>query len=94
MATVLSAQHEESQQHEYQGQTVRREAGQKVSGVLMRQWRPELFQADEVLVWSQPSAVVDSVIYRFQQRLEANEHRQAVGLIDSFLGGSQDSTMI
>lgn len=94
MATALWAQHEESQQHEYQGQTVRREAGQKVSGVLMRQWRPELFQADEVLVWSQPSAVVDSVIYRFQQRLEANEHRQAVGLIDSFLGGSQDSTMI
>lgn len=59
MATALWAQHEESQQHEYQGQTVRREAGQKVSGVLMRQWRPELFQADEVLVWSQPSAVVD-----------------------------------
>ena len=83
----------ETEQYEYQGQTVRREAGQKVSGVLMRQWRqlrqerPELFQGDEVLVWSQPSAVVDSVIYAFQQALEAKEHRQAVDLIDAFVGG-------
>ena len=83
----------ETEQYECQGQTVRREAGQKVSGVLMRQWRqlrqerPELFQGDEVLVWSQPSAVVDSVIYAFQQALEDKEHRQAVDLIDAFVGG-------
>ena len=37
--------------------------------------------------WSQPSAVADSVIYKFQQQLDSQEYRQAVDLIDSFVGG-------
>ena len=83
----------EAEQFEYAGQTVRREKGQKAPGTLMRQWRqlrtarPELFQADQVRVWSQPSAVVDSVVYKWQQQLESSEYRQAVDLIDSFVGG-------
>ena len=83
----------ESESFEFQGQTVRREAGQKVPGVLMRQWRqlrqerPELFQTDQLLIWSQPSAVVDSIVYKYQQLLESREYKQAIDLIDAFQGG-------
>ena len=83
----------QSEQFEYAGQTVRREQGKKAPGTILRQWRqlrearPELFDDDTVRVWAQPAAVVDSVIYKWQQELESQEHRQAVDLIDSFVGG-------
>ena len=41
----------------------------------------DLFHSDQVLVWSQPSAVVDNVIYKWQQQLESAEYRQEIDLI-------------
>ncbi|CAE7627376.1 unnamed protein product [Symbiodinium sp. CCMP2592] len=69
-------------------QTVRRRAGQRVPGQVMRTWRklrdtqPHLFDGS-VRVWCQPAAVVDSVIYRWQLELESEEHSQAVQLVDT-----------
>lgn len=64
-----------------------REPDQRVpANLLKRQKRSELFTG-EVLVWSQPPAVVDATIYKYQQQLEATEWRQAIDLVDSFTGG-------
>ncbi|CAJ1333259.1 unnamed protein product, partial [Effrenium voratum] len=71
---------------------IRREAGEKVGGRLMCTWRklrqerPELLHPDELRVWSQPSAMMDSVTYRWQADLERQEFRQAVDCIDQFAG--------
>ncbi|CAJ1455375.1 unnamed protein product, partial [Effrenium voratum] len=77
---------------------IRREAGEKVGGRLMCTWRklrqerPELLHPDELRVWSQPSAMMDSVTYRWQADLERQEFRQAVDCIDQFAGAwSQES---
>ncbi|CAJ1449715.1 unnamed protein product [Effrenium voratum] len=76
---------------------IRREAGEKVGGRLMCTWRklrqerPELLHPDELRVWSQPSAMMDSVTYRWQADLE-RQFRQAVDCIDQFAGAwSQES---
>ena len=67
-----------------------RKAGQS-AGKLMCQWRalrksqPQLFQG--LLVWQQPSAFVDGVLYSWMQRLEGQEHMQLVRLVDCFSGG-------
>ncbi|CAE7374010.1 unnamed protein product, partial [Symbiodinium necroappetens] len=60
------------------------------AGQIMKSWRklranqPELFADDAVRIWSQPAAVVDSVIYRWQLELEAEETPQALNLVDYF----------
>eukprot|EP00438_Fugacium_kawagutii_P003902 Skav220695 [mRNA] locus=scaffold472:424271:425227:- [translate_table: standard] len=80
------------EEFQYQGVRTVREADQRAPANLLRSWRalrqkrPELFTG-EVLVWSQPAAVVDATIYKWQQQLEATEWRQAVDLVDSFTGG-------
>lgn len=80
------------EEFEYQGVRTVREADQKVPGNLLKGWRqlrqkrPELFTGD-VLVWSQPAAVCDATVYKYQQQLEATEWRQAIDLVDSFTGG-------
>ena len=67
-----------------------RRAGDRVPGQIMKSWRklranqPELFADDAVRIWSQPAAVVDSVIYRWQLELEAEEAPQAINLVDYF----------
>ena len=82
----------EDEVFEYAGKTVVREKGQKASTLLMKNWRalrarkPELFADGQVLVWSQPCAVVDSVIYRWQLEQDRKEGRQAVNLVDMFSG--------
>ncbi|CAE7232296.1 unnamed protein product [Symbiodinium sp. CCMP2592] len=79
-------------------QTVRRRAGQRVPGQVMRTWRklrqtqPHLFDGS-VRVWCQPAAVVDSVIYRWQLELESEEHSQAVQLVDMFGGAWTTESM-
>ncbi|CAE7488170.1 unnamed protein product [Symbiodinium sp. CCMP2592] len=78
--------------------TVRRRAGQRVPGQVMRTWRklrqtqPHLFDGS-VRVWCQPAAVVDSVIYRWQLELESEEHSQAVQLVDMFGGAWTTESM-
>ena len=42
---------------------------------------PELF-ASGLRIWQQPCAVVDSIIWRWQQELEAEEYSQAVRITD------------
>ncbi|CAE7348037.1 unnamed protein product, partial [Symbiodinium microadriaticum] len=75
---------------------VNRKAGKPVPGSLMRSWRklratqPELFS---IRVWSQPAAVVDSVIYRWQLEMEAEEHRQVVQLVDMFAAAWTEDSM-
>lgn len=79
-----------SEKFQLGSKTVRRHKGKPVPGSLMRTWRklrasqPELFADGSIKVWSQPAAVVDSVIYRWQLESEAEEHRQAVQLVDMF----------
>ncbi|CAE7738226.1 unnamed protein product [Symbiodinium sp. CCMP2592] len=79
--------------------TVRRRAGQRVLGQVMRTWRklratqPHLFADGSVRVWCQPAAVVDSVIYRWQLELESEEHSQAVQLVDMFGGAWTTESM-
>ena len=69
-----------------------REAGARVPGSVMKTWRkarrdhPHLFADQAVRVWAQPSAVVDSVIFRWQLELEKPESQQAVNLVDMFTG--------
>ncbi|CAE7855117.1 unnamed protein product, partial [Symbiodinium necroappetens] len=78
---------------------VKRKAGKPVPGSLMRSWRklratqPELFADGSIRVWSQPAAVVDSVIYRWQLEMEAEEHRQAVQLVDMFAAAWTEDSM-
>lgn len=73
---------------------VERKAGEKVPGNVMKGWRalrqtnPELFR--HVKVWQQPAAVVDQVIYSWQQDLEATEHSQMIRQIDMFTAGWTD----
>ena len=56
----------------------------------MKSWRklrasqPELFADGAVRIWSQPAAVVDSVLYRWQLELEKAEASQALNLVDFF----------
>ncbi|CAE7903126.1 unnamed protein product [Symbiodinium microadriaticum] len=65
----------------------------------MRSWRklratqPELFADGSIRVWSQPAAVVDTVIYRWQLESEAEEHRQAVQLVDMFAAAWIEDSM-
>ena len=65
----------------------------------MRSWQklratqPELFADGSIRVWSQPAAVVDSVIYRWQLETEAEEHRQAVQLVDMFAAAWTEESM-
>ncbi|CAE7504265.1 unnamed protein product [Symbiodinium natans] len=79
--------------------TVHRKAGTPVPGSIMRSWRklraskPHLLVDGAVRVWCQPAAVVDSVIYRWQLELEAEEHRQAVQLVDMFAGAWTEESM-
>ena len=83
----------ETERFVFAGEEIVREAGERAHPGLMRTWRklrserPDLFQTDKLRVWSQPSAVVDSVVYSWQQRLEAEEAVQAVDQIDCFVGG-------
>ena len=69
------------------------------AGSLMRSWRklratqPELFADGSIRVWSQPAAVVDTVIYRWQLESEAEEHRQAVQLVDMFAAAWIEDSM-
>ena len=68
-------------------QLVQRKAGEK-AGNHMAQWRkareahPELFQ--NLRLWCQPAAMVDTIIWRWQSELEAAEFQQAVNLVDQF----------
>ena len=72
------------------GELVVRKAGDKAGNHMLswrkaREERPELFTG--IHVWSQPAAVADSVIVRWQAELEASEYRQAINLIDHFAAG-------
>jgi hypothetical protein len=55
----------------------------------LRQQHPELFKKG-VLVWQQPAAVVDTVLYHWYQKLEASETRQIVRLVDMLKAGWSD----
>ena len=59
----------------------------------LRQQHPQLFADSQVLVWSQPAAVVDSVLYRWQLELEKTESEQAVNLVDMFTGGWTEESL-
>jgi hypothetical protein len=69
------------------GQLVHRLPGEAVPANIMQGWRklrkehPQLFQK-KVLVWQQPAAVVDGVLYYWYQKLEASETKQMVRLVD------------
>jgi len=71
-------------------QIIQRKAGESC-GKLMCQWRqlrqrePGLFS--QILVWQQPSAFVDAVLFSWMQRLESQEHQQLIRLVDAFSGG-------
>jgi hypothetical protein len=75
---------------------VTRKQGESV-GNLMLNWRrlrserPALF--NEILVWQQPAAVVDSVLFTWQQQLEAEEWEQSVQLIDQFSAGWTEAAL-
>ena len=75
---------------EVAGRTVTRKAGTS-AGKLMLPWRrlrqeqPGLF--DQLLVWQQPAAFADAVIFGWMVRLEAQEFTQVVRLVDAFAGG-------
>ena len=77
----------QSEQFTLGDHTVSREAGQS-AGNLMAGWRaarasrPELFQS--VRVWQSPTAFVDSVIWRWQQELEASEFVSQVRIVGAF----------
>eukprot|EP00972_Heterocapsa_arctica_P058268 8596826-Heterocapsa_arctica.AAC.1 len=68
----------------------------------MKQWRdlrdkePAMFA--DILVWQQPAAFVDSVVYQWQQKDEASRYNQIVRLVDCFAGGwsatSQESNFL
>ena len=51
----------------------------------MRQEQPDLFK--DVVVWQQPAAVVDQVLYYWYQKLEASETRQQVRCVDMLKAG-------
>ena len=62
------------------------EAGKSARGVMagwlsLRKECPELF-ADGLRIWQQPCAVVDSIIWRWQQELDAEQYDQAVRITD------------
>ena len=59
----------------------------------LRARQPELFADGSIKVWCQPSAVVDRVIYRWQLEAEAEEHRQAVQLVDMFVATWTEESM-
>ena len=74
------------------GVLIERKAGEAVPANIMQGWRklrqecPDLFQKD-VLVWQQPAAVVDQVLYFWYQKLEASETRQQVRCVDMLKAG-------
>ena len=79
----------QSEKFSYAGKTVIREAGDKGARqhhAHLRQQHPQSFADSQILLWSQPAAVVDSVLYRWQLELEKTESQQAVNLVDMFTG--------
>jgi hypothetical protein len=85
----------EEEQFYVAGQLVHRQAGEAVPANIMQGWRklrnehPQLFQK-KVLVWQQPAAVVDGVLYYWYQKLEASETKQMVRLVDMLRAGWSD----
>ena len=73
-------------------QTVQRKEGQSV-GNIMQQWRqarqdsPELFTGADgqpvLRMWQSPSAMVDGVIWQWQQAEESSRYTQAVRQVDA-----------
>ena len=77
------------------GNLIERKKGEAVNANIMQGYRklreeePELFKKG-VLVWQQPAAVVDSVLYHWYQKLEASEARQMIRLVDMLRAGWTD----
>ena len=63
----------------------------------MQSWRaaraaaPELFA--DIIVWSQPAAVVDGIVSHWQQELESKEYMQATNLVDLFSAAWTDVSL-
>ena len=76
-----------------------RQQGEAVPGQVMKSWRklrrsqPQLFADGQIRIWSQPSAVVDSVIYRWQLELDRQEAPQAINLVDHFAAAWTDDSL-
>jgi hypothetical protein len=85
----------EDEKFEVNGVLVIRKKGEPVPANIMASWRklrhqhPELFRKD-VLVWQQPAAVVDKVLWYWYQKLEASETRQMLRLVDTLRAGWSD----